>query len=471
MMALALYRQRTDKMSDRSEYVSKRYIKEKDKNATQPRKDCRVDFRIRAQGQQRGDLQARGDQPSTVFALESQGQGSDDSGPQRTEARAQEPCWRSEDGGSNGRSRTLASDTLRSNNRTDLAQKKRELGLHGGLKGRHLSFGLRSELLKIIDTALSSGETLSAVCRVLELNPRAVYRWRDAVKRGPKGHGGAGGLNKLRPVEVKRVIDYAQKNPDQRCRKIAYALEKKGTWVGKTKVSEILKEHGLNHAWVPAQRKPDLPPEDMLKHEPRAKNLLWGLDWTWVRVADKHMYLTVLIDWYSRKILSWILSPCITSKEVLAVVTDAVAIERLESLPKGALRPLLVADHGSPNTSRWTKQNIEVQGLKLWLSGIGRPTGNARTERVIGTLKAEEIKLQDSYTDESEAQRRIAAIIKEYNFNRPNMGVGGFAPNSVHHWGRKALMEHRKSGRLSTRRARNIYWKSQEAGHVAESLT
>ncbi|SMF31047.1 hypothetical protein, partial [Pseudobacteriovorax antillogorgiicola] len=42
---------------------------------------------------------------------------------------------------------------------------------------------------------------------------------------------------------------------------------------------------------------------------------------------------------------------------------------------------------GSANISRYTRSNIEVQGLELWLSGVGRPTGNARTERVIGTLK------------------------------------------------------------------------------------
>jgi putative transposase len=357
---------------------------------------------------------------------------------------------------------------VRSDDRIDLAQKKRELGLQGPLKGRHLSLELRKNLLAVIDKALSEGETLTAIARTLEINPRAIYRWRQAVSIPPKPHGGAGGLNKLRPLEIKRVIDYARKNPEHRCRRISYALEKKGTWVGKTKVAEILKENGLNHAWDPSSRKPDIPPEDMLRHEPRARNLLWGLDWTWVRVADKHMYLTVLLDWYSRKILSWTLSHQISSHEVVAVVTDAVAIERIDQLPDTALKPLLVADHGSPNVSRWTRQNVEVQGLKLWLSGIGRPTGNARTERVIGTLKTEEIKLQDCYVDEAEAQRRIAAIIHDYNFNRPNMGVGGFAPNAVHHMGRKALMERRKSGREGARNSRHVYWKSQEAMLVKE---
>jgi transposase InsO family protein len=70
-----------------------------------------------------------------------------------------------------------------------------------------------------------------------------------------------------------------------------------------------------------------------------------------------------------------------------------VAKEKIDRLPAGSLRPRIVADHGSANTAKFTRENIEVQGFDLWLSGIGRPTGNARTERAIGTLKEEEIKL------------------------------------------------------------------------------
>jgi transposase InsO family protein len=148
--------------------------------------------------------------------------------------------------------------------------------------------------------------------------------------------------------------------------------------------------------------------------------------------------------------------------QVVAVVTDAVAFAESEKLPSNTLRPILVADHGSPNVSRWTRENIEVQGLKLWLSGIWRPTGNARTERVIGTLKTDEIKPQDCYIHEGEAQRRIAAVIHDYNFNRPNMGVGGHSPNAVHHMGRAALMSHRKSGRSKAIQSRTQFWKSKE---------
>jgi transposase InsO family protein len=109
----------------------------------------------------------------------------------------------------------------------------------------------------------------------------------------------------------------------------------------------------------------------------------------------------------------------ITRFEVVAVITNAVAVEGIDELPEGTMKPRVVADHGSANVAAYTRKNIEVQGLDLWLSGIGRPTGNARTERVIGTLKREEIKLQEKYESEQEARSRISAAIWDYNFRRP----------------------------------------------------
>ena len=106
-------------------------------------------------------------------------------------------------------------------------------------------------------------------------------------------------------------------------------------------MAEILKANGLNHAF---ERKPKFPvrePADMLAHEPRAKNLVWGMDWTWVNVDGRFMYLLVLLDWYSRKILSHGFFRQITSFEVVAVVTDAIAQERLDDLPEGSLKPFI----------------------------------------------------------------------------------------------------------------------------------
>lgn len=275
-------------------------------------------------------------------------------------------------------------------------------------------------------------------------------------------HGGGGGKNKIRPKEERAVVRMAKRNPEWHVRRIAYTLEKRAiAFIGKTKVAEIMKAHGLSHPLERKVSRPVLPPADMLLYEPWRKNLTWGMDWTWVNVAGRFMFLLVLLDWYSRKILAWGLYHKITQYEVVAVVTDAVAIEEIDLLPTAAMRPILVADHGSANCAKYTKSNIEIQGLKLWLSGIGRPTGNARTERVIGTLKREEIALQEQYESETIAKESIGTAIWDYNHNRPNQGNGGFAPNSVHQSGRYELTIRRERARQKAQELRRKHWEQE----------
>jgi len=311
-------------------------------------------------------------------------------------------------------------------------------------------------LLEFIDQARSR-ESLATICEYLQIHPRSYYRWRRGNLSA--ANGGGGGRNKITPLEEKRVVALAKKYPDWRCRRLAYHLEKTSkVFIGKTKVAEILKAHGLNHPFEQKPPRPFIEPADMLLHEPWKNNLLWGMDWTWVNVDGRFMFLLVLLDWYSRKILSWGLHPQITKHEVVALVTDAVAIEGIDRLPADAMKPYVVADHGSANAAKYTRHNIEIQGLKLWLSGIGRPTGNARTERVIGTLKREEINLQEQYANETEGKESIKNAIWDYNFNRPNQGNGGHAPNSVHHAGRSELMKRRARARQKAEELRRMHW-------------
>ena len=251
----------------------------------------------------------------------------------------------------------------------------------------------------------------------------------------------------------------AKKFPSLKCRRLAYELERKGlVFVGKTKVAEILLKHGLNHEFIRGKKKEVVPPAELLLHEPWAKNLLWGMDWTYLRIAEVFWFLLVIVDWYSRKIVGWGLFPTITRFEVVATLTDAVAAENIDQLPAGTMKPRIVADHGSANIAAYTRENIEIQGLELWLSGVGRPTGNARTERTIGTLKREEIHLQEEYPNETDARNRIGKAIWDFNFRRPNAGNGGFAPFYVHELGRQFLFEKRKNARQRTQEKRRNFW-------------
>ena len=425
---------------------------QKSRNGRQP------DLRGRAQWKCSGDLPSRGNQSQSILSLEGAVSRGRDPRAQTNEARSQISDRRSGKVGTSRRNRKAQVHRLRSSSRVTPTQKKRALGLHGSLTGRHLTLEQRKALLALIDEAISRGESLQAACTALEINRRAVYRWRGHVKSPPKGHGGGGGLNKIQPKEERAVIKIARENPQWRCRRLAYELERSGkAYIGKTKVAEIMLKNGLNHVFE-RQSKSVREPADSLAYEPRAKNLVWGMDWTWINVEDRYMFLLVILDWYSRKILAHGLFKVITKFEVVSVVTDAIAKEEIDLLPEGAMKPMVVADHGSANTASYTKSNIEIQGLSLWLSGVGRPTGNARTERVIGTLKAEEIKLQPMYQSEEEARQRINATIADYNHKRPNMGIGGHAPAIIHETGRAAANARRNHDRYVTALKRRNYW-------------
>jgi transposase InsO family protein len=421
-----------------------------------------VDLGSGAHGQYGGDMPSGEHHAVAVLPVAAAPQRGGNRGAEGRKARAEGPG--SGERKTPARSSAAQRRTARFHDGTSLAEKKRQLGLVGNLKGRHLSAALRSELLTAIAEANKNGISFEEACRILELNSRSVYRWKSGSTNSDQ-HGGGGGKNRITPLEEKRIVSLAKKFPALKCRRIAYELERKSlAFVGKTKVAEVLLKHGLNHEFVRGKKKDLVPPAELLLHEPWAPNLLWGMDWTYLKIAGEFWFLLVIVDWYSRKIVGWGLFPQITRFEVVATLTDAIAVEGIDKLPPGALKPRIVADHGSANTAAYTRENIEIQGLELWLSGVGRATGNARTERTIGTLKREEIHLQEEYPDEKDGRTRLGSTIWDFNFRRPNAGNGGFAPNSVHILGRKVLLDRRTNARQTTQEWRRNFWDQETPG-------
>lgn len=172
--------------------------------------DRRADFAGREDRQSSRDLSHRGHQSGDVLALEGQVQRGRHRSFKKSQTRAEtEGCAVGVDPAGK---RETEDGTLRSVNRASALKKKRELGLHGDLKGRHLSSEIRRSLLSIIDEAVASGETLEAVCGVLELNRRAVYRWQGS--KLDSSHGGGGGKNKITKREEDKVVRLAKKFPN-----------------------------------------------------------------------------------------------------------------------------------------------------------------------------------------------------------------------------------------------------------------
>ena len=248
------------------------------------------------------DLQTRGNSAGTVVTMETKVLASRYCGPEGNQARPQISRGSTRDRVKN-RKRAAVASPARNFHRAAGDEKKESLSLEGPLYGRHLRKDQREAIMAFIDESRSH-ESLKVICKALELHPRSYYRWKSGSLAA--SHGGGGGKNKITPLEERRVVALTKQNPDWHCRRIAYHLEKTAkVFIGKTKVSEIMRAHGLNHPFEKKWPVSQQIPADMLLHEPWRKNYIWGMDWTWVNVAGKFMFLLILLDWYSRKILSW----------------------------------------------------------------------------------------------------------------------------------------------------------------------
>lgn len=142
-------------------------------------------------------------------------------------------------------------------------------------------------------------------------------------------------------------------------------------------------------------------------------NHIWGIDITYVRLARGWLYLTAVLDWYSRYIVSWALSQTLALDFVLATVDNAL----VEAIPK-----IWNSDQGSHFTSPQYIQRLQNAGVQISMDGRGRARDNIFTERLWRTIKYEEVYLHD-YASPKEAQRQLANYIHFYNFERPHQAL------------------------------------------------
>lgn len=152
-------------------------------------------------------------------------------------------------------------------------------------------------------------------------------------------------------------------------------------------------------------------------------NQVWAVDITYIKMGKKHMYLTAIIDWYSRFIVGWALSDALDTTPVLEAVQSAI-------LTYGT--PAIInSDQGSQFTSSDYIEYLASQGIRQSMDGKARWVDNVLIERWFRSLKCECI-----YINEFESPRAlrlgIAAYINEYNHERPHSTHDGDYPAEVY---------------------------------------
>lgn len=230
-------------------------------------------------------------------------------------------------------------------------------------------------------------------------------------------------------LELMRLIDEQfMEEPSYGVRQMARHLRRKGYWVNRKRVWRLMRKMGL----MAIYQKPDTSkPHPEHKIYPYLLNgmditepgQVWCSDVTYIPMRKGFLYLVAIMDWASRKVLSWRLSNTLDADFCVAALKEALA--------KYDKPAIFNTDQGSQFTSISFTQTLKDAEVKISMDGRGRWMDNVMIERLWRTLKYDCVYL-NAFETGSEARKGIGKWISKYNEKRPHSSLDDRTPHEAY---------------------------------------
>lgn len=221
---------------------------------------------------------------------------------------------------------------------------------------------------------------------------------------------------------MRRIDELYLKRPYFGSRRIADELE-----VNRKRVQRLMRLMGLE-AIYPQPRTTVRCPEHkiypyLLRNVAVVRpNQVWSTDITYIPLRGGFLYLTAVLDWYSRYVLAWRLSNSLDS---------AFCIEALEEALAGGQPEIFNTDQGVQFTSAAFTRCLELRGVAISMDGRGRALDNVFVERLWRTVKYEEVYLKD-YEDAWHAEASLREYFEFYCHDRRHQSLDKRTPAEVY---------------------------------------
>jgi putative transposase len=267
--------------------------------------------------------------------------------------------------------------------------------------------------------------SISRLCKVLGVTRQGFYAWR---RRGPS-------LRRLGDDGLKRLIVQIYDGSHQTYGAVRVndeLREEHQVHVGRKRVARLMRELGLRgvsrrgkkpRTTTPAEKAPPAPDLVERRFVADRPNALWLADLTYVETRQGYLFLAVVMDMFSRKIVGWSMRDDLKAE----LVVDALAMAATRRRPPAGL--VFHSDRGSQYTSLAFGKTLRESGLVQSLGRVGHAGDNAACESLISTLKEEWIK-RHSYQSRDQARLSIFRYIETfYNPRRRHSALGGISPD------------------------------------------
>ena len=227
---------------------------------------------------------------------------------------------------------------------------------------------------------------------------------------------------------MRRIDELHLEYPFAGSRMLQGLLIAEGHEVGRLHVATLMKRMGIEALYrKPNTSKPEpghkIYPYLLCKLPVTRSNQVWAMDITYIPMARGFVYLTAVVDWFSRKVLSWRLS---------ITMDVGFCIEAVEEAMARYGRPeIFNTDQGSQFTSTAFTGLLITNGIQIGMDGKGAWRDNVFVERVWKSVKYEEVYLK-AYANVPEARASIGKYLDFYNGRRPHQSLGRQTPDQAY---------------------------------------
>jgi len=262
------------------------------------------------------------------------------------------------------------------------------------------------------------GFSIAHACQLTSTSRAGFYRhWEECAPRQAD--------SSLRHAMQQIVLE----NRRYGYRRVTAALRRDGHPVNAKRVLRLMREDNLlalrAQRWVlttDSQHTLPVYPNIAASLPVTGINQLWVADITYVRLREGFVYVAVILDAYSRRVVGWNIDEHLRAELVVTALDRAMA-ERV-------IEPGIVhhSDRGVQYCSNDYIQRLDRFGFRISMSRLGNPYDNAKAESFMRTLKAEEVRLQD-YRDLEHARTSVSHFIEAiYNRKRLHSSLAYASP-------------------------------------------
>jgi putative transposase len=227
---------------------------------------------------------------------------------------------------------------------------------------------------------------------------------------------------------MRRIDELHLNHPFAGARMLRDLLRLEGIPVGRRHVSTLMKKMGIEALYRRPNTSRKHPQNPVFPYLLRglditAANQVWAMDITYIPMRKGFVYLAAVLDWATRRVLSWRLSNSMTTDFCLEAVEEAIQ--------RHGLPGIFNTDQGSQFTSQEFVGLIHGHGIQVSMDGKGRWVDNVFVERLWKSVKYEEVYLH-AYDSVSQARQGLQSYFKFYNERRPHSSLDGKTPDSVY---------------------------------------